>query len=179
LENASVGIITGNPLSKHAGFGKISQVRKNTALQVLSSGGISRWEDIVETIMWGASAVGICTHLMWYGFEAIPQMLTGIRQYMEKQGMESLDQIRGISLQYLATPDELRIVPGAARVAPERCNGCGLCLQPGHCVAITLEEEKAHVESALCIGCSVCENLCPRKAIWMETSEKETPRRTS
>jgi len=170
LERVSVGIITGNPLSKHAGFGKISQVRRNTALQVLSSGGISRWEDIVETIMWGASAVALCTHLMWFGFEAIPKMLAGIKQYMEEQNLDSLDPIRGISLPYLASPDELRIVLGAARVDPERCTGCGLCLQPGHCTAITLREEKARVEPDLCIGCSICINLCPQNAIWMETS---------
>mgnify|MGYP000359707038 CR=1 FL=1 len=171
LEKTSMGIVTGNPFSKHAGFGKIAQVRKNTRLQVLSSGGISTWEDVVETIMWGASAVGICTHLMWYGFEEVPKILRGLERYLEEQGLESFDSLRGISLPFLTTPDNLSILPGAARVDGERCNGCGVCLKPGHCVAISLEEKKAAVKPALCIGCSVCVNLCPRKAIRMEALE--------
>ena len=168
LEKTSMGIVTGNPLSKHAGFGKIAQVRKNTRLQVISSGGISTWEDVVETIMWGASAVGICTHLMWYGFEEIPKILKGLERYLEEQRLFSFDAIRGLSLPFLTTPDSLPMQPGSARVDAECCNGCGSCLRPGHCTAISLEEEKARVSPALCIGCSICVNLCPREAIHME-----------
>jgi dihydroorotate dehydrogenase/Pyruvate/2-oxoacid:ferredoxin oxidoreductase delta subunit len=170
LDQASVGIVSGNPLSKHVGFGKAAMVCKNTRLQVISSGGIATWEDIVETIMWGASAVGVCTHLMWYGFEEIPKMLGGLRRYLEEQRLESLAAVRGLALQYLTTPDEIRVREGAAEIAPEKCNGCGRCLKPGHCVAISLEGEKARVAPARCIGCSICVNLCPRKAIRMESS---------
>ncbi len=168
LNKVSVGIVTGNPLSKHSTFGKISQVRKNTGLQVVSSGGISKWPDIVEMIMWGATAVEICTHLMWYGFETIPPMLEGLKRYMEEQKVASWDAIRGSALQYLTTPDELRVVPGTAWVDSPKCNGCGLCLKPGHCTAITLVDGKADVNPEHCIGCSVCVNLCPKKAIRMK-----------
>jgi TPP-dependent indolepyruvate ferredoxin oxidoreductase alpha subunit len=54
-------------------------------------------------------------------------------------------------------------------VDPDLCNSCGLCLKPGHCVAVTMEE-KAQVDPEKCIGCSICVNLCPKKAIRMETS---------
>jgi dihydroorotate dehydrogenase/Pyruvate/2-oxoacid:ferredoxin oxidoreductase delta subunit len=168
LDKVSVGIVTGNPFSKYSAFGRISQVRKNTGLQIVSSGGVAKWSDIVEMIMWGATAVGICTHLMWHGFEAIPRMLEGLKRYMEEQEIGSWDAIRGLALQYLTTPDELRVVPGAARIDPHRCNGCGLCLKPGHCVAILMKDGKASVEEQRCIGCSVCVNLCPKKAIQME-----------
>ena len=170
LDQVSVGIVSGNPFSKHAGFGKAAMVCKNTRLQVISSGGIATWEDIVETIMWGASAVGVCTHLMWYGFEEIPKMLDGLRRYLEEQRLESLTALRGLALQYLTTPDEIRIREGSAAVAPEKCNGCKRCLKPGHCLAISMEGKKARVEPALCIGCSICVNLCPQKAIRMERS---------
>lgn len=170
LEKASIGIVTGDPLSKHSTFGKITQIRKNSSLQVVAAGGISKWSDIVEMIMWGASAVGICTYLMWYGFEAIPKMLDGLSRYIEEQEIKSWDAIRGMALKYLTTPDELQIVPGSAQVDHKLCNGCGLCLKPGHCVAISLEGKKAYVEPELCIGCSVCVNLCPKKAIRMEAT---------
>ncbi|MGA2956879.1 MAG: 4Fe-4S binding protein [Thermodesulfobacteriota bacterium] len=171
LDQASIGVVSGNPLSKHAGFGKTAIVRKNTRLQVLASGGIARWEDIVETIMWGASAVGVCTHLMWYGFEEIPKMLEGLRRYLEEQDLESLEAIRGVALPYLFPPDQIRVKEGAARITPEKCNGCGICLKPGHCLAVSLKGKKARVEPGLCIGCSICVNLCPKKAIRMEAKE--------
>jgi MinD superfamily P-loop ATPase len=107
---------------------------------------------------------------MWYGFEEIPKMLDGLRRYLEEQRLDSLTDLRGLALPYLTTPDEIRIREGSAVVAPEKCNGCKRCLKPGHCLAISLEGEKARVEPALCIGCSICVNLCPQKAIRMERS---------
>ena len=168
LDKTSIGIVTGNPLSKHSIFGKIARVKTNTSLEVLASGGFSKWSDIIEMIMWGASAVGICTYIMWFGFEVIPKLLSALNQYMEDQGIESLDSIRGLALPYLTTPDQLQIIEGAAQVDPDRCNGCGLCLKPGHCIAIAMTDDKAWVEPQICIGCSVCVNLCPKKAIQME-----------
>jgi dihydroorotate dehydrogenase/NAD-dependent dihydropyrimidine dehydrogenase PreA subunit len=170
VDQVSVGIVSGNPFSKHVGFGKTAMIRKNTRLQIISSGGIATWEDIVETVMWGASAVGVCTHLMWYGFEEIPRMLEGLRRYLEERRLESLESLKGLSLRYLTTPDALRICEGWAAIDPEKCNGCKRCLKPGHCVAISMKEKKAHVEPGLCIGCSVCLNLCPQKAIRLEKS---------
>jgi len=170
LDQVSIGIVSGNPFSKHVGFGKTAMINKNTRLQVISSGGISTWEDIVETIMWGSSAVGVCTHFMWYGFEEIPKMLKGLRRYLEEQRLESLASLRGLSLRYLTTPDEIRIREGWAAIDSKKCKGCQRCLKPGHCVAISMKGKKARVKTDLCIGCSVCVNLCPEKAIRMERS---------
>jgi dihydropyrimidine dehydrogenase (NAD+) subunit PreA len=168
LDKASLGIITGYPLAKHSIFGKISQIKNNSELEIVASGGVSKWTDIVEMTMWGATAVGICTHLMWYGFEEIPTMLEGLSRYMEEQEVDSLDSIRGVALKYLTSSSELQILEGAAIVDPDLCNSCGLCLKPGHCVAVTMKE-KARVDPEKCIGCSICVNLCPKKAIRMET----------
>lgn len=54
----------------------------------------------------------------------------------------------------------------------ERCNACGLCFEIG-CPAIIRSEEideksgkgKAEINSILCFGCAVCEQVCARKAI--------------
>jgi heterodisulfide reductase subunit A-like polyferredoxin len=108
---------------------------------------------------------------MWYGFEEIPKMLEGLRRYLEEQDLESLEAIRGVALPYLISPDQIRVKEGAARITPEKCNGCGICLKPGHCLAVSLEGRKARVEPGLCIGCSICVNLCPKKAIRMEAKE--------
>lgn len=164
-DGASLGIITGNPYVKHSVFGKIAVARMNSSLPVIATGGVSGWRDIVEMTMWGATAVGICTLIMWYGFEIIPRFLKEIDGYLTRQELGSLEEIRGCSLRYLRSPEKLTIQPGFAVVDPERCTGCGACLSPGHCRAISLAEGKAAVDRTLCIGCSVCVGLCPAEAI--------------
>lgn len=173
LDNINLGTVSGNPLSKHSTFGKVAIVNTTVPLPIVAAGGVTNWSDVIEMIMWGASAVGICTHIMWYGFEAIPRILKGIRAYEENQDLDSLDSIRGIATKYLAQPNALRILEGSAVIDHDICNGCGKCLKPGHCVAITMKRGKARVEKDKCIGCSVCVSVCDQHAIHMEVYNKD------
>ena len=45
----------------------------------------------------------------------------------------------------------------------EKCIGCKACMRIG-CPAISIKEGKAHVDITLCVGCGVCEQLCPKQA---------------
>jgi indolepyruvate ferredoxin oxidoreductase alpha subunit len=62
--------------------------------------------------------------------------------------------------------------PGLYEVDLERCNACGLCFEIG-CPALIRSDEiheksgkaKAEINTILCFGCSVCEQVCARKAI--------------
>jgi indolepyruvate ferredoxin oxidoreductase alpha subunit len=62
--------------------------------------------------------------------------------------------------------------PGLYEVDLERCNACGLCFEIG-CPAVIRSDEiheksgqaKAEINTILCFGCSVCEQVCARKAI--------------
>ena len=44
-----------------------------------------------------------------------------------------------------------------------KCIGCRSCMKIG-CPAISMREGKAHVDNTLCVGCGVCEQLCPTDA---------------
>jgi len=46
----------------------------------------------------------------------------------------------------------------------EKCRACKKCLSLG-CPAISFKEGKAHIDFTLCVGCGVCEGLCPFGAI--------------
>ncbi|MFW6113641.1 MAG: thiamine pyrophosphate-dependent enzyme [Actinomycetota bacterium] len=45
------------------------------------------------------------------------------------------------------------------RVDEEKCTSCGRCLKLG-CLAIVMRGEKARVEEDLCVGCSICAQVC-------------------
>ena len=49
-------------------------------------------------------------------------------------------------------------------VDPEKCRSCKKCMGLG-CPAISMKGGKAHIDSTLCVGCGVCEQLCPFGAI--------------
>ncbi len=54
------------------------------------------------------------------------------------------------------------------RFEPERCNGCGLCVQSCQFDALSIRAGRAEVNPRLCMGCGVCAGRCARKAVRME-----------
>jgi indolepyruvate ferredoxin oxidoreductase alpha subunit len=59
------------------------------------------------------------------------------------------------------------------KVDIEKCNQCGTCLKPG-CPAIQSVDGQVFIEPSLCAGdiCTICEQLCPQKAIRPEGIRK-------
>ncbi len=52
----------------------------------------------------------------------------------------------------------------ALTVNVDSCIGCKACLGIG-CPAISIRDGKACIDRTQCVGCGVCESLCPKKAI--------------
>ena len=49
------------------------------------------------------------------------------------------------------------------KIDADKCKGCKACMKIG-CPAISIKDGKARVDSTLCVGCGVCEQLCGVKA---------------
>ena len=49
--------------------------------------------------------------------------------------------------------------PGPICSDPEKCKGCKACMNIG-CPAISMVDGKAVIDTTLCVGCGVCEQLC-------------------
>ncbi|MGE5506933.1 MAG: hypothetical protein ACM3RP_00355 [Chitinophagales bacterium] len=167
MERAAFGALTGTGI-RYATYKITGQVYQRVKAPLMSSGGIDTWRHAVEMMMWGATSVSLCTAIMWRGWEVITKINEGIEKFCAEQGYSSVEDLIGLSLKYLSTTDDLGLKPGCAVVDPARCNGCGLCLKPGHCDAVEMRDGKAFVQPEKCLGCSICASLCVRKAITMQ-----------
>ena len=56
---------------------------------------------------------------------------------------------------------------GRSQVDPDKCVGCKKCIRELGCPALILDEDgkKAKIDTSVCTGCTLCEQLCPAKAI--------------
>jgi dihydroorotate dehydrogenase (NAD+) catalytic subunit len=73
----------------------VHEVCKNVSIPVVGIGGIYTVEDIVEFIMAGASAVQIGTVNFTHPL-AGTKLVEGLTQYFEKEGIRSIEEIKGI-----------------------------------------------------------------------------------
>lgn len=70
-------------------------------------GGIESGSDAAQFILLGANTVQVCTGVMKLGYGCIKPMCEELLAFMEKHGVETLDEVRGRSLPYFTTHAEL------------------------------------------------------------------------
>ncbi len=166
LDGASMGSL-GGPSARLLGFAMVAQLANRCRVPIIGGGGLETWEHAVQFMMWGATLITVCTHLMWWGWDTIGETLRGMEAFMESEGYAGYEELIGRSLKHFRAAEDLRAKVGSAVVDEDLCIGCGTCLKPGHCDAITLEDDIACVDPEACLGCGICAALCPVDAISM------------
>jgi TPP-dependent indolepyruvate ferredoxin oxidoreductase alpha subunit len=91
---------------------------------------------------------------------------------MQEKGYDGYGDMRGIIVPRITPTDRLTLYRGNAEVDEEKCTGCTLCADIGHCYAISMENEKAQITVDDCTGCSTCIDVCPANAISMRKFER-------
>jgi len=172
LRGVSPGSSNGS-ICKYSTFYTVAQLAQAVDKPIVASGGLDNWKDCVDAIMWGASSIGICSAVMWWGWGIVGDILAGLQDYVTSHNCNALADFRGKALSDFARPDELKLLDGHARIDEKACTGCGRCLKPGHCDAIEMWGEKARVDPAKCMRCGVCGALCPVGAIEYIEYEKK------
>jgi dihydroorotate dehydrogenase subfamily 1 len=177
LRGASMGSL-GGPACRLMGFAQVASVARRVKVPIVGGGGLETWEHAVQYMMWGATLVTACTALMWYGFEVIPKVLDGMETFMAEQGYTRYADMTGLAAPLLRAAEALEVVPGVAIVDQEACIGCGRCVRPGHCEAVTMAEtnmpgeKNAVIDPQACLGCGVCAECCPAGAITMQPTDQ-------
>jgi len=178
---AGVDIATGLPrLPAYGGYSgpairpitqrHVSEVAKAVKTPISACGGISTWEDIVEYVMLGATTVQVCTSVMWHGYGYFQTLMRGLSDYLKREGLDSLETIRGKTLPYIVTIDELAKRPAkVAQVDPAKClnltkGGCELCGEVCFYGAIDFSPRLKLISSE-CDGCGLCAEICPVGAL--------------
>ena len=148
----------------------VSEVAKAVNIPISAVGGISSWEDVIEYMMIGATTVQVCTSIMWHGYEYFQEILKGISEYMDREGIDSLETIRGKALPHIVTIEELaKRPPLRVQVDPEKCvnltkGGCELCGRSCFYGAIEFAP-RLTVHRENCDGCGLCTEICPSGAL--------------
>lgn len=93
FENVYAGL--SGPAIKPIALRMVHEVCKNVSIPVMGMGGITTWQDAIEFIMAGATCIQVGT-ANFINPKIGLDIIKGIEDYMEREGIESLDQIRGI-----------------------------------------------------------------------------------
>ena len=129
--------------------------------------------------MVGADAVWICTETMLRGFDWLPKVIDELEAYRKEMGFKKIRDFRDLLHRNIKSANELALYKGHAEVDLEKCNSCGLCWNIGHCPAISHPEDVTTIDAAGCLACSICVDVCPRKAIGMVKGERLTAESTA
>ena len=162
----TMGCLSG-PWIKPLALRDVFEIRKLVGPKpsVIGTGGIASWEDAVEMMMCGADGIGVCTQTMIAGFGFLEKWMKSLKGYMNKMGFKKVSDFRDLLIREIKPASNLTVWAGYARVDPEKCSSCGLCVEIGHCDAIVMTDAGASVDSGLCHGCSTCIDICPKEAI--------------
>jgi len=158
------GFISG-PFLKPLVYKSVYEFAAKTRLPIICSGGIWDPRSAVEAILYGAALVASSSGPCLKGWGMFPEIIRGIEDYMSEHGLASIQDFRGLAGRYIRENDRIDYPGCRAEVNEEECTGCGECLTPAHCRAISLNGGRAEVDPELCLGCCLCKYLCPVGAI--------------
>ncbi|MBC8631812.1 dihydroorotate dehydrogenase [[Eubacterium] tenue] len=93
FENIYAGL--SGPAIKPIALRMVHEVWKAVNIPVMGMGGITTWQDAIEFIMAGATCIQVGT-ANFINPRIGLDIIEGIKKYMEEEGINSLDEIRGI-----------------------------------------------------------------------------------
>ena len=78
----------------------VYEISKNLGIPVIGCGGIFTWEDAVEFMLAGATAVQLGSVIGYKGVSAFGNITRGIKKYLERKGLKNAMEIVGLAHKY-------------------------------------------------------------------------------
>jgi len=153
------------------GLRTVWEIARSVSCDICGIGGIYDWKTAVEYIMVGATAVQICTAVMFRGLRVGKEILQGINDFMDRKGYKTIDDFKGISVSKIMPFGKQLMIssrPSVSVINKELCTGCGRCIiscsdNSGDCIKLVDHQGKkvAEVDDKNCTGCGLCACVCP------------------
>lgn len=157
----------GGPWSIYYSLRWIAEAYPHLSIPISGSGGVWRGNDLAKYILAGATTVQVCSAVVLQGYEIVPRLLGGLREWMEGKGYSTPDEFRGRAAERvlgLEEVDRRRLL--RAEIDAGTCTDCDLCRRLCTYSAIESEPEY-HVTEEKCVGCGLCGEICPVGAVEM------------
>ena len=94
-----IGGLSGKSI-KPIGVRCVYEISKNIEIPVIGCGGIFSWQDAVEFMLAGASAVQLGSVIGTRGIAVFRNIASGIKGYLERRGLKNVTEIIGLAHKY-------------------------------------------------------------------------------
>lgn len=159
---------SGGTWLKPIGLAYIAKLYETIKTPLSGVTGVANWIDAVKYILAGATTVQVCGAIYAKGHGVLGEIASGIERYCEEQGIDSIEELRGLATQCLVGSETLEWAPPIKAYVDENlCIGCKVCEKSCFWDAYDFSSGKAHVNAEKCDGCGVCKWVCPEDAITM------------
>jgi dihydropyrimidine dehydrogenase (NAD+) subunit PreA len=155
------------PIALHM-VAEIARNSDTAALPISGIGGIGDWRDAVDFFALGASNVQVCTAAMVYGFKIIDDLASGLSDFLDQKGMQSVNDLVGLAVPSVTDWQYLNLNHiEKAVIDQDLCIKCGrchiVCEDTSHqAITHTVDgERRFEVIDAECVGCNLCVSVCP------------------
>jgi dihydropyrimidine dehydrogenase (NAD+) subunit PreA len=117
------------PIALHL-LGQVARMpaRMANTVPISGIGGVANWRDAAEFMALGATTVQVCTAVMHYGYRIVEDMIEGLSDFLDDQGMTSAQQLVGRAVGQYKDWNDLDLNHHVvASINPDKCIGCQLC----------------------------------------------------
>jgi dihydroorotate dehydrogenase (NAD+) catalytic subunit len=94
-----IGGVSGKPLRSIA-IRCVYEISKNIRIPVIGCGGIFSWEDAVEFMLAGASAIQLGSVIGHEGVGAFKKINSGLQHYLQRKGLKNPSELVGLAHKY-------------------------------------------------------------------------------
>ena len=157
------------PAVKPIALSMVSEIARDPetrGMPISGIGGVTTWRDAAEFLALGAGNVQVCTAAMTYGFKVVQEMISGLGQWMDEKGHDSVASIVGRAVPNVTDWQYLNLNHVTkARIDQDLCIKCGRCFaaceDTSH-QAIAIKPGRVfEVKDDECVACNLCVNVCP------------------